>query len=173
MIKFLRFLNDPFFHFTQLDRISIEYLLENCFTDILFNDSDFIRNGAKDDAVFNLILIKLGDLIRGNILQSVSDLCIFSFFDEDHNVILSVFSKQNVTFLYLDIIEAADDRLTMLCVKHLLQTESIYQYGSATSRRSFIILRNKLNKLSDDTNAQLELVSSIKQFKSKFEYHEM
>lgn len=79
-----------------------------------------------------------------------------------------------MAFLYLDIIEGSNEKLAVSSVNHLLQNEVIYQNGSPTARRSFLLLKDKLNQLSDDTNfSQIELVVQIKKFKEAFEYHVM
>lgn len=79
-----------------------------------------------------------------------------------------------MAFLYLDIIEDSNEKLAVQSVKHLLQNEFIYQNGSPTARRSFFLLKDKLNQISDEMNfPQIELIAQIKQFKETFEYHEM
>lgn len=79
-----------------------------------------------------------------------------------------------MAFLFLDIIEDSNEKLAVSSVKHLLQNETIYQSGSPTARRSFLLLKDKLNQLSDDANfSQIELVVQIKRFKEAFEYHVM
>lgn len=73
----------------------------------------------------------------------------------------------------MDIIEASDEKMTEFSVKHLLQTDCIYEHSSVTARPAFLILKQQLNKLSGELNSQVELVALIKQFKEKFEHNEM
>lgn len=72
--------------------------------------------------------------------------------------------------LFLDIIEASDENATLLSIKYLLDTAVIYQEGSAISRRSFGILNYKIGKINGVTS---KLISSLHQFKRKYQYHEM
>lgn len=57
--------------FLQLNRVSKEFLLNQYLTDILFIDTEFILNAARNDEFIEVILTKLSDLLHQDISQMV------------------------------------------------------------------------------------------------------
>lgn len=74
--------------------------------------------------------------------------------------------------MFLDVIES-NRNSTILSMKYFLETDALYRDGSAISRRSFTILKDKLENVSGTASSQIDLVSYLKIFKTKFRFHQM
>lgn len=75
--------------------------------------------------------------------------------------------------MFLDILEASQNDAFIRNIKQLFSIMEIYRKDAAILRRSFKLLNDKLSGPNDYGTDQLELISSLKQFKMDFQHHEM
>lgn len=71
------------------------------------------------------------------------------------------------------MINSCPNEAIALGVKHLLEADICYLDGSPVSRRAFIILKDKLDKLNNSANIQDDLIDALKRFKTEFLCHHM
>lgn len=76
-------------------------------------------------------------------------------------------------YIFLDVIEVADNNANALSLKYLLNTSIIYENNAALSRRSLKLLNDILNKIDDIVNCDGNLTPLLEQFQLKFQYHEL